>query len=299
MDGKAGGGMRIRKQMGRAFTAGFFVLIAWVLLFPLLVTITNSFMAEAEITSHYNMRVTVFDIIGGAARRFARMQLIPNQATLSQYLNVLVYQPSYLILLINSIKLTVPVVLGNVVVSFLTAYGFSVWRWKYKEALFFVYILVMLMPLQALLVPNYIVADALGIKDSYLAIILPGIFAPFGTFLLRQSMKSLPPEYFEAAEIDGANSAQILLYLVVPQMKSGVAALTMLVFIEYWNLVEQAVIFIREFYREPLSIYLSRMTETNAGVVFAASCIYMLPPLWFLFVGQSDLEKGIELSGIK
>ena len=291
--------MRIRKQMGRAFTAGFFVLIAWVLLFPLLVTITNSFMAEAEITSHYNMRVTVFDIIGGAARRFARMQLIPNQATLSQYLNVLVYQPSYLILLINSIKLTVPVVLGNVVVSFLTAYGFSVWRWKYKEALFFVYILVMLMPLQALLVPNYIVADALGIKDSYLAIILPGIFAPFGTFLLRQSMKSLPPEYFEAAEIDGANSAQILLYLVVPQMKSGVAALTMLVFIEYWNLVEQAVIFIREFYREPLSIYLSRMTETNAGVVFAASCIYMLPPLWFLFVGQSDLEKGIELSGIK
>ena len=291
--------MRIRKRAARAVQNIFFVAVSALLLYPLLVTFTNSLMSETEIAAHYNMRVTVFDMIAGAARHFAEMRLVPSAASAGQYLNVLVYQPSYLVLLMNSIKLTVPVVLGNIVVSFLTAYGFTVWRWKHKEKLFFVYVLVMLMPLQALLVPNYIIADMLGIKDSYLAIILPGIFAPFGTFLLRQSMKSLPPEYFEAAEIDGANTLQILLYLVVPQMKAGVAALTMLVFIEYWNLVEQAVIFIREFYREPLSVYLSRMTETNAGVVFAASCVYMLPPLWFLFARQGDLEKGIELSGLK
>ena len=291
--------MSIKQNFKRALTGAGLLLFAFVLLYPLIVTLANSFMSEAEIALHYNMKPTIFDMIAGVARHFASMQLIPNEASLSQYANVLVYQPSYLVLLTNSIKITVPVVLGNVVISFLTAYGFSIWRWKYKEALFFVYLLVMLMPLQALLVPNYIVADALGIKDSYLAIILPGIFSPFGTFLMRQSMKSLPKEYFEAAEIDGANSIQILFHLVVPQMKSSVAALTMLVFIEYWNLVEQAVVFIREYTREPLSIYLSRMTEANAGVVLAASCVYMIIPLWFLFFGQSDLEKGIELSGIK
>jgi len=291
--------MTVKQKCKQAAVAAGFALLAFVLLYPLIVTFTNSFMSETEIALHYNMKATIFDMIAGVSRHFAQMRLIPNEASLSQYANVLVYQPSYLVLLMNSLKITVPVVLGNVVVSFLTAYGFSVWKWKHKEKLFFVYLLVMLMPLQALLVPNYIVADVLGIKDSYLAIILPGIFAPFGTFLMRQSMKSLPKEYFEAAEIDGANSAQILFYLVAPQMKSGVAALTMLVFIEYWNLVEQAVVFIREYYREPLSIYLSRMTESNAGVVLAASCVYMVVPLWFLFVGQADLEKGIELSGIK
>ena len=287
------------KRFRQAGTAVCFLLLSALLLYPLLVTFTNSFMAEAEIARHYNMKVTVFDLIAGSSRHFAQMRLIPDAATLSQYANVLVYQPAYLVLLTNSLKLTIPVVLGNVVVSFLTAYGFSVWKWKHKEKLFFVYILVMLMPLQALLVPNYLIAETLGITNSYLAIILPGIFAPFGTFLLRQSMKALPPEYFEAAEIDGANTSQILLYLVVPQMKSGVAALTMLVFIEYWNVVEQAVVFIRDYTREPLSVYLSRMTEANAGIVTAASIVYMIPPLWFLFVGQADLEKGIELSGIK
>jgi multiple sugar transport system permease protein len=82
-------------------------------------------------------------------------------------------------------------------------------------------------------------------------------------------------------------------------MKSGIAALTMLTFIEYWNLVEQAVIFIRDYYREPLSVYLSRIADGRVGLIFAASCVYMFLPLWFLVLGQKDLEKGIELSGVK
>ena len=73
----------------------------------------------------------------------------------------------------------------------------------------------------------------------------------------------------------------------------------MLMFIEYWNVVEQAVIFIDDFRKEPLSVYLSRLAEGRTGLIFAASCIYMFLPLWFLFSGQKDLEKGIELSGVK
>lgn len=256
-------------------------------------------MSESEISLHYTTQLSLFDVLEGIKDNFVDMKLIPNQVSGEQYKEILIYQPSFMILLTNSMKITIPVVIGSVFFSLLSAYGFTLWQWKYKETLFFVYVIVMLMPLQAVIVPNYIMADILQIKDSYLAIILPGIFAPFGTFLLRQSMKSMPKAYFEAAAVDGAGTGYIFLHIVVPQMKSGIAALSILVFIEYWNLVEQVVIFIKEYYQEPLSVYLSRIAEGKVGLVFAASCIYMFLPLWFLMLGQKDLEKGIELSGIK
>lgn len=268
-------------------------------LLPLIVTFTNSFMTESEIALNYTSRLSVFDLVDGVVTKYIQIGLIPESVSISQYIEVLLNQPAFLVLLTNSIKITVPVVFGNLAVSMLTAYGFSIWEFKHKETVFAVYIIVMLMPLQAVLVPNYIIADMLGIKDSYLAIILPGIFSPFGVFLLRQGMKTIPPAYLEAAGIDGASNWYIFWHIVVPQMKSSVAALMMLTFIEYWNLVEQAVIFIDDYKKEPLSVYLSRIAEGRMGLVFAASCVYMFLPFWFLMLGQKDLEKGIELSGVK
>jgi len=277
------------------------IMIAFGLLFvyPLLVTLISSFMSEAEISINYTNQVSIFDLVRNININYVNMRLIPRVVTLNQYKSVLFLQPTFLLLLLNSVKITVPVVAGQAVVSLLAAYGFTVWKWKFKDIIFSVYVLVMLMPLQAVIVPNYIVADMLNIKDSYLAIILPGIFAPFGVFLLRQSMKSIHEAYFEAAKIDGAGHFYIFLHVVMPQMKSGLAALTMLTFIEYWNLVDQAVVFIKDYFREPLSVYLSRIASGSTGIIFAASCVYLFFPLWFLIMGQEDLEIGIELSGVK
>lgn len=277
------------------------ILTALSVLFmiPLVVTITNSFMPGNDIISHYTTLLSVFDLLNGVKEKFIQIPLIPSQITVSQYKETLINQPSFLILLANSIKITVPVVIGNVIVSVLTAYGFTIWTWKHKEKIFLIYIVVMLMPLQAVLVPNYIVADKLGLTTSYFAIILPGIFSPFGTFLLRQTMKGIPKEYFEAARVDGAGTFYTFWYIGLPQMKSGIAALSMLVFIEYWNIVEQAIIFIKEYYREPLSVFLSIIPSQNISLIFAVSTVYMALPLWFLTIGQKDLEKGIEMSGIK
>ncbi|MEJ8546218.1 carbohydrate ABC transporter permease [Brevibacillus borstelensis] len=291
--------MTIKHKLKQFIVLLALIALCLLMLFPLVVTLTNSFMSETEIALTYTTKLSAFDILERIQEKFINIKLIPNQITLEQYSEVLINQPSFLILLFNSMKITLPVVIGNVIVSLLAAYGFTIWKWKYKEIVFYIYIVVMLMPLQAVLVPNYIIADLLHIKDSYLAIILPGIFSPFGTFLLRQGMKNLPAAYFEAAKIDGANEMYIFWHIVVPQMKSSIAALAMLTFIEYWNLVEQAVIFIKDYYREPLSVFLSRLVETKMGLIFAASCVYMFLPFWFLIMGQKDLEKGIEISGIK
>jgi multiple sugar transport system permease protein len=279
--------------------ASFLIILGLVFLFPLIVTVAGSFMTERAITVNYSSSVTTFDLAAGITEMYKRITLIPNPVSLEQYAGVLINQPSFIVLLFNSLRITLPVTLGALGVSILTAYGFTIWEWKRKERLFLVYIVVMLMPLQAVLVPNYIIAALFGIQKSYLAIILPGIFSPFGVFLMRQGMKSVPPAYLEAAKIDGAGNWYILFYVLIPQLKSTIAALCMLTFIEYWNLVEQAVIFIDDYRREPLSIYLSRLTDGRTALIFAASCVYMFLPVWFLLSGQADLEKGIELSGVK
>ena len=277
----------------------FLVILGSIFLFPLMVTIAGSFMTEQAILVHYSSRITAFDLSEGLTEKFMSLLLIPNPVSLEQYAGVLLNQPAFLVLLFNSLRITLPVTFGALTVGLLTAYGFTIWQWRYKELLFLIYIVVMLMPLQAVLVPNYIIAAIFGIQQSYLAIILPGVFSPFGVFLARQSMKVIPSAYFEAAKIDGAGNWYIFFHIVIPQQKSTIAALCMLTFIEYWNVVEQAVIFINDFRLEPLSIYLSRLADGRTALIFAASCIYMFLPIWFLFSGQKDLEKGIELSGVK
>jgi len=277
----------------------FLVILGALFLFPLVVTISGSFMTEQAILLNYSSRITSFDLSAGLTERFKNILLIPSPASVEQYAGVLIDQPSFLVLLFNSIKITLPVTLGALCIGLLTAYGFTLWQWKYKEQVFLGFIVVMLMPLQAVLVPNYIIAALFGIQKSYLAIILPGIFSPFAVFLVRQSMKAIPTAYFEAAKIDGAGNWYILFHILIPQLKSTIAALCMLTFIEYWNVVEQAVIFIDDYRLEPLSIYLSRLADGRTALVFAASCVYMFLPIWFLFSGQKDLEKGIELSGVK
>lgn len=199
----------------------------------------------------------------------------------------------------NSLKITTPVLIGNVIVSAMAAFAFEHLRFKRKEAVYFAYIIVMLMPLQVLLVPNFLVADWLNIRQSYLAIILPGIFSPFGVFLVRQQLKGFPSEYFDAALVDGAGYFRFFTRIVVPCMKPTFAALTILTFVEYWNVVDQAVVFIHQTYRQPLSVYLSRMVSLDMGMVFATSVIYMLPALLLFFAGTEQMTEGLRLSGIK
>lgn len=199
----------------------------------------------------------------------------------------------------NSVKIVVPIVLGQILVSAPAAYAFTVLKFRGKEGLFFLYIIVMLLPLQVTLMPNYMVADWMGITDSYLAIILPGIFNPLGVFLLRQFMKSMPDAYIEAAKVDGAGHGKIFLWVVLPMVKHGIAAVAMLTLLDYWNLVDQAVIFIQNSEAQPLSIFLAKINSGELGIAFAGSCFYALPVLLVLLYGQEYLKNGIAITGLK
>lgn len=217
--------------------------------------------------------------------------------SLAQYRTILVETPVYLRLFWNSAGIMVAVLPGCIVVSLLGAYGFSTLSFRGKEALFFLYLVVMLLPLQVTLMPNYMVAAKLGIRDSYLAIILPAVFQPFGVFLLRQQMRQIPAECMEAARMDGAEAFQMFFHICLPLVKSGVAALAMLLAIEYWNLIDQAVIFIKDADKYPLSVYLARINLSGIPVACASAVFYSVPILAVLSYGQRALREGIGLMG--
>lgn len=196
-------------------------------------------------------------------------------------------------------KITAPIIAGQIAVAALAAYAFAHLRFRFREPLFFMYIVTMLMPFQVTLVPNFIIADRLGLLGSSGAIIFPGIFSAFGVFLLRQFMMFVPYSYIEAARVDGAGHLYIFTRIVLPMCGSGLAALSILVFIDNWNMVEQPLIFLNEAIQQPLSVYLSVIGEGERGIAFAASAIYMLPLLLVALYAEKYLVEGIQLSGIK
>ena len=199
----------------------------------------------------------------------------------------------------NSVILVVPILIGQCLIAPMAAFGFENIRWRHKEKLYFLYLIVMLMPTQILLVPNFIVAGWLNIQDSYLAIILPALFHPFGVFLIRQQLKGFPRECTEAAALDGAGAWQIYRQVVHPNLKSVMAAMVVLLFVDNWNIVDQAVVFIEDLYRQPLSVYLGSTTSNLHGMFFAASVIHMIPAVLIFLLGQDGLAKGISLSNLK
>ncbi len=269
-----------------------FVAIVIIYMVPLIITFTNSFMSSKEVERNYGYRWS-------EENEYVDMDIIPEKVTLSQYAELIFDSPVYLNMFWNSARITVPIVLGQIIVSTLAAYAFTVLKFKGKEVLFFLYIIVMLLPLRVTLMPNYIVADWFSITDSYLAIILPGIFNPFGVFLLRQFMKSMPDAYMEAAQIDGAGHGRIFLSIIVPMIKPGIAATAMLTLLDYWNLVDQAIIFIQDSEKQPLSTFLAQINNGDIGLAFAGSCFYAVPMLLVLLYGQEHLKQGIAITGIK
>lgn len=286
--------------MYRKITVLLLTVMAALFMFPVFVMVSNSFMSGYEIVNRYTPYITprnIFDAQGST--HFVNLSLIPDFVTFRPYFKLLFDNPLYLGQFWNSVRIALPIVAGQVLISAPAAYAFEMSRFKQKEALYFIYIVVMLMPLQVALVPNYIVADFLGINGSHWAIILPGMVNPFGVFLIRQYLKSLPRDYIEAAQMDGAGHLHIIFMIVTPMFKSAVAALAILTFIENWNLVEQPLIFLREAAQEPLSVYLSQMADSQPDMIFAASCFYMLPTVLIFLYGQEFMVEGIQLSGIK
>ncbi|MBR1931825.1 MAG: carbohydrate ABC transporter permease [Lachnospiraceae bacterium] len=275
--------------------AAFFALM---FLTPIVLTITNSFMSSSEISANYGSIFATTDTGGKVyISEKVNLKFIPDMVSFSQYITVLFKSPEYLLKFWNSVILVGPIVVFQLLIASLASYGFARYSGKIRSIVFFLYVILMLMPYQVTLVPNYLVADELGILDTYWAIILPGIFSPFAVFLLTKFMKRIPFSVIEAAQIDGAGEFQIYRRICMPLCKGALCSAAILVFIDYWNMVEQPLILLSDAEKHPLSVFLSKINAGEIGLAFAVATIYMVPSLFIFLYGEEYLVDGITYQG--
>lgn len=273
--------------------------VAAAMLIPILLTFTNSLMTEQEIGRNYDLIGQMTDVAAGGKDAFVNLKILPDWLSLEQYTQLLIFSPKYLRMFWNSAAMVVPIIAGQTVIAALASYALAKLRFWGRDKLFMLYIMTMLMPFQVTLVPNYLVVDKLGLMNHEAAIILPGIFGAFGVFMLRQFMAHIPNAYTEAAKIDGAGQWTIFSRIIIPMVKPGLAALIVLLFVDYWNMIEQPLIFLQDSAKQPLSLYLAQIDKEARGIGFAASVLYMTPLVLLFLYAESYFIEGIQLSGIK
>ena len=293
--------LRSKKIKGTLKIAlGTLVAAAFAILFlmPIVLTITNSFMASSEISANYG---SVFATSESGGKVFisekVNLKFIPDMVSFSQYNTVLFKSPDYLFKFWNSVILVGPIVLFQLTVAMFASYGFTRYRGRLREIIFFAYIILMLMPYQVTLVPNYLVSNWLNLIDTRWAIWLPGIFSPFSVYLLTKYMRRIPFGVIEAAKIDGAGEWQIFTKICVPLCKGALCSVAILVFIDYWNMVEQPLILLSNDEMHPLSVFLSKINSGEIGLAFAVATIYMVPSLLVFLYGEDYLVEGITYQG--
>ena len=287
--------MRKKKTFSRGVMFLLCLVFSVLFLLPTVLTVTNSFMSEGEIKANYGM---IFSTTGGGyVSERVNLKFIPDRVTLSQYVSGLIKSPFYLIKYWNSILLVLPIVIFQVAVASVAAYSFTRWRGKIRDGIFFFYVILMLMPYQVTLVPNFLVSQWLGVINTPWAIILPGIFAPFSVFLLTKFMRRIPVSVIEAAKVDGASEWQIFTQVCMPQCRAALYSIAILVFIDYWNMVEQPLILLKDTESQPLSVFLSSINSGEIGLAFAMASVYMIPSLLLFLHGEEYLVEGIASQG--
>ena len=287
-----------RKTTVTALIFIFFLFISIIFVMPTVLTFTNSLMSKSEIAANYGQ---IFSSVSGDAKVFVsaktNLKLIPDMVTFDQYTNVLIKNPQYLIKFWNSVILTVPSVAGQIAVALLAAYGFARFEGKIRSLIFFTYVILMLMPYQVTLVPNRLVAEWLNLYDTRWAIILPGIFSPFAVFILTKFMRRIPNAMIEAAKLDGAGEVQVFCKICVPMSKGIIYSVAILVFIDYWNMVEQPLVLLKTADMHPLSVFLSEINSGDAALAFAVASIYMVIPLLTFLYSEDYIVEGVAYAG--
>lgn len=267
-------------------------MMLFLMAFPLFVLVTDSFLGSREILERFG------PVLGGTEGQ-AEFVLFPQYPTLRAYVQLLLDSPEFFTAFWNSVFQTGMILAGQLIVAVPGAWAFARYRFPGRRALWFLYMLLMILPFQVTMVSGYLVLSAVHLMDTHWAVILPGIFSTLPVFILKKTFSAIPREILEASEADGAGELRIFLLIGIPLGRSGIFSIMILGFLEYWNAIEQPMTFLRAESLMPLSLYLPDISTSDAAVSFAASIVMLLPALLLFFFGQEYLEQGIAASGIK
>lgn len=276
------------------FSRAVLTIVALVILLPVVLTALYSFFSPEEIKAFMETRGNYDNSV------WMEIKLAPRVFSLSQYYNILIEDVSVLRLLLNSAMYTGAILLGQALVIPAMAYALSRFKFRGRDTIFFIVIMLMLLPFQVTMVPNVLTLRTLGLLNTPWAVILPTCFAPFYIFLVRQFMVGLPKEIIEAAEVDGAGTFRCFIHVALPVCRPILGAAIALSFADCWNMVEQPLTYLAEQTQlMPLSVMFNQLTENSTGVEFAGAALYIIPALLVYLYFQKDILSGIQLTELK
>ena len=241
-----------------------------------------------------------------------RIAWIPSPVRFDNFLRALTFpNTNFLRAFFNTLFLIVVNVSTTVVVSSWVAYGFARVPFKGRRIMFLFMLSTMMIPFQVRLIPLYITFSRMHWVDTYMPLIIFGFFgSPFYIFLIRQFIKGIPQDLFDAARIDGYNSYRIFWTIAFPQLVPVITAIGVFIFIGEWKSLMAPLIYLRSPKLFTIAVELNRFQGIVSighqaelpldNLLMAASLLTMIPPTIIFVIGQKHFLKGLDISsGIK
>jgi multiple sugar transport system permease protein len=203
----------------------------------------------------------------------------------------------------NSLLVAVIVTAGNLVFCSALGYALAKLRFPGRKLLFLLVLGMLMVPGMAVFVPQFVLVSNLNLVDTYAGLVLPFLAGPFGVFLMRQYLLSLPDELIEAARVDGAGEFRIFWRIVLPLSRPALATLGILTFLASWNnfLWPLVVATTEDKYTLPvaLALYSVGQNRINFGLALAGAVVVVLPVLLVFLLLQRYFLRGIATTGLK
>lgn len=196
----------------------------------------------------------------------------------------------------NSFKVAILATLLTIVVSSLAGYGFEMFKSKWRDRIYTLVLLTLMVPFAALMIPLFMMMARAGLINTHVAIMLPSIASAFIIFYFRQSTKAFPTELRDAAKVDGLKEWQIFLYIYVPVMRSTYAAAFVIVFMTNWNNYLWPLIVLQSNETKTITLVVSSLASAyypDFGVVMIGTILATLPTLIIFFVLQRQFVQGM------
>lgn len=269
--------------LGRALTYALLLAVTFVLLFPLLYAMSGSLMSGPELSRY-------------------PPPLLPSRPRLNSFVDVLHAIPlarQYL----NSAVVALAVMAGQLLTATLSAYAFAFLRFPFRSLAFGIFLATMMIPWEAVIIPNYLFIAGAGLIDTYPALVLPFLAAGFGTFLLRQFFLTFPRDLYEAAVVDGCGHLRFLWTILVPLSRPALASLGIYAFLQAWNQYFWPLLVTKTSTMQTLQIGISSLRDTEAAVapnfILAGVVLALVPTLLLIYFGQRHIVRGLTSGALR
>jgi multiple sugar transport system permease protein len=228
---------------------------------------------------------------------------IPETLHWENYAEVFRRMP-FLLYFRNTTYITVMTIIGTVLSSSMVAYAFACLRWPGRDPLFIFVIATMMLPLQVIMIPLFVLFRDFGWLNTYKPLIVPAFLGggAFNIFLMRQFFLSLPKDLFDAARIDGASEWRIYWQIALPLARPALVTVAILTFMFAWNDFLGPLIYLSDQSKNTLALGLALFTgqhQTDWGVLMAASIMMLVPIVLLFFFFQRYFIRGLAMTGLK